>query len=135
MADRVAARLRGLGVRRLPRRPHISTLDNPGHLTARELEVVSLLVADLSNADIAARLHISARTAAHHVSAIMAKLDASTRHAAARIARTWGAPSQPGPSRRRSPPTRAGAVPVTAVTGTAPPVASLRVSARVGRTC
>lgn len=98
MADRVAARLRGLGVRRLPRRPHISTLDNPGHLTARELEVVSLLVADLSNADIAARLHISARTAAHHVSAIMAKLDAPTRHAAARIARTWGAPSQPGPA-------------------------------------
>jgi DNA-binding NarL/FixJ family response regulator len=77
-------------VRQLPRRPHRSTQDNPGGLTDRQLEVLSLVTAGLTNADIAARLHISPRTADHHVSAILTKLGAATRRDAARAARQWG---------------------------------------------
>jgi DNA-binding CsgD family transcriptional regulator len=73
-ADVVARRLRELGVRRLPRRPRRATAANPAGLTARELEVLALLGADLRNAEIAARLHIAEKTAGHHVSAVLAKL-------------------------------------------------------------
>ena len=45
-------------------------------LTARQLNVLDLLVDGLSNAQIADRLVISRKTADHHVSAILAKLDA-----------------------------------------------------------
>ena len=58
-ADLVTRRLRELGVRRLPRRPRRATAANPAGLTARELEVLDLIGADLRNVDIAARLHIS----------------------------------------------------------------------------
>jgi DNA-binding CsgD family transcriptional regulator len=89
-ADRLIRQLRGLGVRRLPRRPQRTTSDNPGGLTDRQLQVLSLLTAGLSNGDIAIRLHISPRTADHHVSAILSKLGAGSRHDAARTARRWG---------------------------------------------
>jgi DNA-binding CsgD family transcriptional regulator len=89
-ADRLIRRLRALGVRQLPRRPHRSTQDNPGGLTDRQLEVLSLVTAGLTNADIAAHLHISPRTADHHVSAILTKLGAATRRDAARAAKQWG---------------------------------------------
>src|SRR5690606_386573 len=59
--NRLTRRLRALGVRRLPRRPHRSTQANPGGLTDRQLEVLSLLGEGLTNAGIAARLHISRR--------------------------------------------------------------------------
>jgi DNA-binding CsgD family transcriptional regulator len=85
-ADHVAQRLRELGVRRLPRRPRRVTAANPAGLTARELEVLALLGADLRNAEIAARLHISEKTAGHHVSAILAKLGVRSRREAARVA-------------------------------------------------
>ncbi|HEX6676322.1 MAG TPA: AAA family ATPase [Actinomycetes bacterium] len=85
-ADLAARRLRELGVRRLPRRPRRATAANPAGLTARELEVLSLLGAGLRNADIAARLHISEKTAGHHVSAILAKLGVGSRREAARVA-------------------------------------------------
>jgi DNA-binding CsgD family transcriptional regulator len=85
-ADLVARRLRELGVRRLPRRPRRATAANPAGLTARELEVLALLAADLRNADIAARLHISEHTVDHHVSAILAKLGVRSRREAARVA-------------------------------------------------
>ena len=55
-------------------------------LTARELEVLALLAADLRNAEIAARLHIAEKTAGHHVSAVLAKLGVRSRHEAARVA-------------------------------------------------
>jgi DNA-binding CsgD family transcriptional regulator len=89
-ADLVAATLRAQGVRRLPRRPTRATLANPAGLTAREVEVLRLLVAGQSNADIATTLHISRRTAGHHVSAILGKLGVHTRRDAARAARDWG---------------------------------------------
>jgi DNA-binding CsgD family transcriptional regulator/tetratricopeptide (TPR) repeat protein len=85
-ADAVAKRLRQLGVRRLPRRPRRATAANPAGLTARELEVLALLGADLRNADIAARLHIAEKTVDHHVSAILAKLGVRSRREAARVA-------------------------------------------------
>ena len=45
--------------------------------------MLGLVCAGRSNAEIAAQLFISVKTAGHHVSAILAKLDAPTRHAAA----------------------------------------------------
>jgi DNA-binding NarL/FixJ family response regulator len=73
-------------VRRLPRRPRRATAANPAGLTARELEVLALLAADLRNAEIAARLHIAEKTVDHHVSAILAKLGVRSRREAARVA-------------------------------------------------
>lgn len=75
------------GVRRLPRGPRH---DHPSGLTARELQVLRLLDAGLSNADIARRLVRSRRTVDHHVEAILAKLDARTRQEAAYRARRSG---------------------------------------------
>jgi DNA-binding CsgD family transcriptional regulator/tetratricopeptide (TPR) repeat protein len=95
-ADAVAARLRELGVRRLPRRPRRATLANPAGLTARELEVLALLGADLRNADIAARLHVSEKTVDHHVSAILAKLGVRSRREAAQVAAARGIGPQDG---------------------------------------
>ncbi|CAN5534834.1 helix-turn-helix transcriptional regulator [soil metagenome] len=55
----------------------------PPSLTPREREVLALLAEGLSNADLAARLYISPRTAGVHVSNILAKLGVSTRGEAA----------------------------------------------------
>ena len=76
-------RLRSLGVRSIPAGPRAATRADPLRLTQREREVLGLICAGLSNAEIAAQLFISVKTAGHHVSAILAKLDAPTRHAAA----------------------------------------------------
>lgn len=65
-------------------------------LTERELDVLRLLARGFSNADIAARLHLSAGTVRNHVSAIFAKLDVSDRTQAAVIAIQHGL-GQPGP--------------------------------------
>jgi len=53
-------------------------------LTARELEVLPLVAEGLRNAQIAERLVVSEKTVAHHVSAILRKLDVKTRGEAAR---------------------------------------------------
>jgi DNA-binding CsgD family transcriptional regulator/tetratricopeptide (TPR) repeat protein len=87
-AEAAARRLRESGVRKLPRRPRRATLANPGRLTGRELEVLQLLAQDLRNADVAARLHISAKTVDHHVSAILGKLGVTSRHEAVRLLQT-----------------------------------------------
>jgi len=55
-------------------------------LTAREVDVLRLLARGLTNAQIAARLHLSAGTVRNHVSAIFAKLDVVDRTQAAVIA-------------------------------------------------
>ena len=59
-------------------------------LTKRELQLARLAADGLSNADIAARLVISRKTADHHVSAVLAKLDVRSRGQAAAVARRLG---------------------------------------------
>lgn len=58
----VPARLRGLGV------------------TSREMDVLLLVGQGLTNRDIAARLHVSARTVETHVAQLLAKTGSRTRH-------------------------------------------------------
>ncbi|WP_281257720.1 ATP-binding protein [Asanoa hainanensis] len=72
-------RLRERGVRKLPRGPRPHTAGNPGQLTRREGEVLTLVRQGDSNAEIAARLFLSERTVHHHVSAILRKLGVSSR--------------------------------------------------------
>ena len=50
-----------------------------GPLTAREREVLALLVEGLSNQQIAVRLFLSKRTVEHHVGNIFTKLGVATR--------------------------------------------------------
>ncbi len=75
----VARRLRQRGARGLPRGPRPQTRANSAGLTARELEVLSLLADGLRNTEIAQRLVVSKKTVDHHVSAILRKLDVRTR--------------------------------------------------------
>jgi DNA-binding NarL/FixJ family response regulator len=89
-AARVRARLRELGVANPPRKASPRTRANPGGLTERQLGVLALLSEGLSNADIAARLVISRKTADHHVSAILGKLGARSRGEAVATARRLG---------------------------------------------
>jgi len=56
-------------------------------LTAREIEVLRLLVQDLSNPQIAERLVVSRRTVDAHLRSIYDKLDVKSRDAAIRVAR------------------------------------------------
>jgi DNA-binding NarL/FixJ family response regulator len=82
--DLVRRQLRRQGVTRLPPRPLPRTRANPAGLTDRQLEVLALLADGLTNAEIADRLVVSVRTVDHHVAAILAKLNVSSRREAAR---------------------------------------------------
>jgi predicted ATPase/DNA-binding CsgD family transcriptional regulator len=79
------------GIARGPRRP---TAENPAGLTQRQMEVLRLLVNGLSDGEIADQLFISPKTAGHHVSAILGKLDVRSRQEAAILAvqRGWFVP-------------------------------------------
>ena len=72
-ADRVAAYLRMLGVTAR------TGAKGVGLLTDREQQVLTLLSAGLSNPEIAQRLHVSRKTASHHVSHILTKLNLRNR--------------------------------------------------------
>jgi len=85
-AEKLRRALRATGLRGLPRGPRPSTKQNPAGLTHRQMEVLALMVEGLSNAEIAERLFISPKTVDHHVSAILAKLDARTRVEAVSVA-------------------------------------------------
>jgi DNA-binding CsgD family transcriptional regulator len=90
LARRVRARLRELGVSRIPRGRIQSTRENPAGLTDRQTDVIRLLAEGLTNAEIAARLVLSVRTVDTHVGAILTKLDAKTRRDAAARAKAMG---------------------------------------------
>ncbi|HEY8474067.1 MAG TPA: LuxR C-terminal-related transcriptional regulator [Natronosporangium sp.] len=76
-ADETAALLRSLGVRGRTGPKRL------GQLSQREREVLELVAEGLTNAEIAARLFISTRTAGNHVSNLLMKLGARSRTEAA----------------------------------------------------
>ncbi|HEX6145795.1 MAG TPA: AAA family ATPase [Acidimicrobiia bacterium] len=78
-ASMTRAVLRDRGVDNIPRGPRPGTMANPYRLTGRQAEVLSLMGEGLSNGEIADRLFLSKKTVEHHVSAILAKLGATTR--------------------------------------------------------
>jgi DNA-binding CsgD family transcriptional regulator/tetratricopeptide (TPR) repeat protein len=89
LTRRLAGRMRELAIR-IPQGPREATRANPAGLTARQLDVLSLLVRGLTNAEIADELVVSQRTAEHHVAAVLTKLGAATRRDAARRASELG---------------------------------------------
>ena len=93
-ADRVRRDLRVRGVDGLPARPRATTRSNPGGLTNRQLEVARLLGEGRTNAELAAALSISEKTADHHVSAVLLRLGvAGRREVADALAALEGRPA------------------------------------------
>lgn len=69
-----------------------------GLLSPRQLQVLELLAAGLTNGEIAARLHLSANTVKFHVRTIYERAGVSNRvQAAAVLARDQGPPAPPAP--------------------------------------
>jgi DNA-binding CsgD family transcriptional regulator/tetratricopeptide (TPR) repeat protein len=89
-AARLRRQMRAGGSRTVPRGPIGVTRANSAGLTRRQVQVLGLVDEGLSNIEIASRLCISTKTAEHHVSAIMARLEVPTRLEAAAAARHRG---------------------------------------------
>jgi DNA-binding CsgD family transcriptional regulator/energy-coupling factor transporter ATP-binding protein EcfA2 len=87
LARLVRARLKSLGVARIPRGAMPATRFNRAGLTERQVEVVRFLAEGMTNAEIADRLVLSVRTVESHVAAVLDKLDARSRKEAAARAR------------------------------------------------
>ena len=87
--------MRAAGIRAVPRGPTQRTQNHPAGLTRRQAQVLDLVSEGLSNPEIADRLCISSKTAEHHVSAIIARLDVASRREAASVARERGLLAQP----------------------------------------
>jgi len=81
--------MRGRGFR-VPAGPRSATRANRAGLTARQMDVLRLVAEGCTNQEIGDRLQLAAKTVDHHVSAILEKLAAPTRRAAASTARRLG---------------------------------------------
>jgi DNA-binding NarL/FixJ family response regulator len=79
MARRVRTQLAEMGVEKIPRGPRATTAANPAGLTARQMDVLGLVVEGFTNSEIADRLFLSTRTVDHHVAAILMKLEVGSR--------------------------------------------------------
>lgn len=89
-AEWLRQQMRSAGIRGIPRGQRPATRAHPAGLTPRQVEVLHLLAEGLTNAGIADRLFISAKTADHHVAAILTKLGVHAREEAAALAREHG---------------------------------------------
>jgi DNA-binding CsgD family transcriptional regulator len=89
-ASRLRRSMRASGTSAIPRGPIADTRANVAGLTRRQARVLELVGEGLTNAEIAVCLCISGKTAEHHVSAIMARLGASSRREAVATARKRG---------------------------------------------
>jgi DNA-binding CsgD family transcriptional regulator len=99
-AEIARRKLRQAGARGLPRGPIRATQANPYGLTPRQLEILLLLAEGLRNSEIAERLSTTPKTVEHHVTAVLAKLQARSRSEAVSIAHTAGLiPQMTGDSR------------------------------------
>jgi DNA-binding CsgD family transcriptional regulator len=77
--NRVQSEFRGHGIRRGPHSKHRRAVSGWDSLTDSELKVAAFVEEGLSNPEIAARLMLSRRTVATHVSHILKKLNVTTR--------------------------------------------------------
>jgi DNA-binding CsgD family transcriptional regulator/tetratricopeptide (TPR) repeat protein len=83
---RLQSRFRAHGIRRGPRAKHRQARSGWDSLTPTETKIAALVEKGLSNPEIAARLFLSRRTVATHVSHILKKLDVHSRTDIAREA-------------------------------------------------
>jgi DNA-binding CsgD family transcriptional regulator/tetratricopeptide (TPR) repeat protein len=95
---RLQATFRAHGIRRGPRAKHRRARSGWDSLTPTEISVAAFVEEGLSNPEIAARLLLSRRTVATHVSHILKKLDVHSRTDIARESalRTMNQPEPPG---------------------------------------
>jgi DNA-binding CsgD family transcriptional regulator len=77
--NRVQSEFRAYGIRRGPHSKHRRAVSGWDSLTDTELKVAAFVEEGLSNPEIAARLMLSRRTVATHVSHILKKLNVTTR--------------------------------------------------------
>ena len=95
LVGRVTRRMRDRGLR-VPRGPYRAARSNAARLTERQLQVLGLVAQGQTNAEIAAELVVSLRTAEHHVAAVLAKLGAPSRREAGRRANELGVAAAAG---------------------------------------
>lgn len=79
VSQKIKMEMRTGGIKKIPRGLRESTRTNPAQLTNRELDVLQLLQKGNQNKEIAGALFISPKTAGHHISSILFKLDVNTR--------------------------------------------------------
>lgn len=89
-AERLKQQLGPGPTHRISRGPRPSTRHNPAGLTNQQLEVLRLIASGLHNAEIAQTLRVSSKTVEHHVSAVLAKLNARSRTQAVSQAHNMG---------------------------------------------
>ena len=79
VSEKIKMEMRAGGITKIPRGLRESTRTNPAQLTNRELDVLQLLQKGSQNKEIAGTLFISPKTADHHISSILFKLDVNSR--------------------------------------------------------